>query len=292
MPPSAAVLFVPLLMLSLHPTGAAAQASPAAERIIPLGGSVTETVFALGAGEFVVAVDESSIFPSQVTRLPQVGYYRALSTEGILSLRPTLVIASAESGPDRVREQVAGAGVRVVRVPEGYDPLVALEKIRVVAAALGRDAEGARLIEEVRARLSEAEALRARTTQRPKTLFVWSRGSGGLVVAGGNTGAGAILELAETENAAASIGGYQPMNAEAILAAAPEVIVVPQATVDDLGGLDALWALPGLGATPAGRARRVVTVDILAAVGFGPRIGDELVRLLHALHPELADPCR
>ena len=102
-------------------------------RIVSLGGSVTETVFALGAGADVIAVDQSSLFPEQVRSLPQVGYFRRLSAEGVLSLAPDLILASEGSGPPPVIDQLEASGVRIVWVEDGYGPDAAIGKIRTVA---------------------------------------------------------------------------------------------------------------------------------------------------------------
>jgi iron complex transport system substrate-binding protein len=97
-----------------------------------------------------------------------------------------------------------------------------------------------------------------------------------------------MLDLAGAENAAGAMRGYHPMNAEAILLAAPDVLIVPETTVEGLGGLEGLLALPGVATTPAGKNRRIVMVDLLAFLGFGPRVGEALVELVRALHPEIA----
>ena len=88
-------------------------------------------------------------------------------------------------------------------------------------------------------------------------------------------------------NAAAEMDGYQPITAEALLLAAPDVLVVPQSTLDGIGGLDGLLAVPGMSATPAGRERNVVVVDLLSFIGFGPRVGGALTEFMGDLHPGL-----
>lgn len=99
-----------------------------------------------------------------------------------------------------------------------------------------------------------------------------------------------MLERAGAQNAAAAMNGYQPISAEALVLAAPEVIVTPQSTLDALGGADGLFALPGMSATPAGQNRRMVVVDLLAFIGFGPRVGAALNGFMADLHPLLSSP--
>ena len=75
------------------------------EKIVTLGGDVTEIVYALGASSSLVARDSTSQWPQAANVLPDVGYLRQLNAEGILSMRPTLVLASAQAQRE-VAEQV------------------------------------------------------------------------------------------------------------------------------------------------------------------------------------------
>jgi iron complex transport system substrate-binding protein len=265
-----------LLALALIGPDAGAAQERTPERIVTLGGSITETVHALGFGDRIVAVDEASIYPEEVTRLPLVGYYRTLSAEGVLSLAPDLVVGSAASGPPQVIRQIRGAGVRVELIPDAKRPEDAADYVRAVAAALGAVDAGERLAVEVEREIAEARRLVADAGALPSAVFVWGRGNGVLSIAGSGTGADVMFAEAGVANAAGALDGYQPMNPEALIVSDPEVIVVPEHTAEELGGIDALLRQPGIGATRAGRARRVVTVDLLAFVGFGPRTGESL----------------
>ena len=256
-------------------------------RIVSLGGSVTETVFALGAGPDVIAVDQSSLFPEQVRSLPQVGYFRRLSAEGVLSLAPDLILASEGSGPPPVIDQLEASGVRIVWVEDGYGPDAAIGKIRTVARELGLQDRGQELENLITSRIEEAEDLRELIAEVPRVAFIWGHGAGGVTMAGSGTGAAVMLDLAGAENAASSMQGYQPISAEALVLAAPDAYVIPETTLASLGGFEGLMRLPGMSATPAGRSKRVVEVDLLGFIGFGPRVGDSLIDLMRKLHPEL-----
>jgi iron complex transport system substrate-binding protein len=249
-------------------------------RIVSVGGAVTETVFALGAGDEVVAVDTSSVYPDATKRLPKVGYQRTLSAEGILALSPDLVIVSAEAGPPAAIEQLRSAGVRVERMPGARTLDEAVARITEVGAALGRPA--ATLAKRVS---REGAAAIARAPARgPRFVLVYARGAGVLMVAGGDTGGSAMVELAGGRNAVAPIRGYKPLSAEVLIEAAPDVIVVPARGLASLGGEAGLLAVPGVADTPAGRSRRIVAFDDLLLLGFGPRLPhaiDELARRLH-----------
>jgi len=267
----------------------AALAAPGAERVVSIGGAVTEIVYALGAGQRLVAVDSTSRHPPAATRLPQVGYMRALSAEPVLALDPTLILAVADAGPPTALAQLREAGVRVVRIPDQPSAQGVERKIRAVAAALQHAARGDALAASFREQMHAARALTARATRRPRVLFLLSAGHGSPLAAGDDTAAAAMIRLAAGENAMRGVDGFAPVSAEALVAAAPEIVLVTERTLDRLGGEAGLLAAPGIAATPAGAARRVVVMDGLLLLGFGPRTPRALRELTLALHPELED---
>jgi iron complex transport system substrate-binding protein len=128
-----------LVLIAALPLTAFAAAQ---EKIVALGGDVTEIVYALGAQSSLVARDSTSLWPSEVKSLPDVGYLRQLNAEGILAMRPTLVLASSQAQPSLALRQVEQSEVRVVTVPGSNDLSVIDEKVRVVAQATHREAEG------------------------------------------------------------------------------------------------------------------------------------------------------
>jgi iron complex transport system substrate-binding protein len=258
-------------------------------RIVSVGGAVTETVFALGAGDRIVAVDTSSVFPVDATaRQPRVGYQRQLSAEGVLAQHPTLVLASQDAGPAAALQQLRDAGVRVVLIDDGgFTPDSARAKIAAIAAAIGKEAEGRALATRLADETAGAVALAARATSRPRVLFVYARGAGAAHVAGRATAADAMIRLAGGENAITGFDGFKPLTAEAVAQAAPDVILVPARGLASLGGVDGLLAQPGMAFTPAAPTRRVIAIDDVLLLGFGPRLGQGLRDLALGLHPEL-----
>lgn len=265
----------------------AAGADEAQPRLVTLGGTVTEIAFALGLGDHVVGVDQSSLYPEAARALPQVGYYRAVSAEGILSLRPTLVVASEEAGPPAALELVREAGVEILRLPSAPTAEAARARIRLFAQRAGVAAAGEALVGRMDAELAAAQAIAACVRAEPTpAIFLFARGGGSVAAAGGGTAADALLEMAGASNAfGASYRGYRPVAAEAMIAAAPRVLVTTTHAAATMGGAEGALRLPGVAMTPAGRSGRVVVLDNLLALGFGPRLG-EAVR---ALARELAN---
>jgi len=269
-------------MMAVVALGLATWCVAAESRMVCLGGAVTETVWALGAGARVVAVDDSSTYPSDAAALPKVGYYRMISAEGVLSVRPDLVVASVDAGPAQALDQIERAGVRVVRIPGGSSVSGCVERILAVGEALDATADAAALAASVE---EELAALPPPPEPRPKVLFVFARGAGTLNVAGRNTAADAIIMLSGGINAVDGYEGYRPMTAEAVVMAEPEVIVITTSGLEGIGGASGLWALPGLSDTPAGRTGRLVALEDLHLLGFGPRLPGAVKALRAAFHP-------
>jgi iron complex transport system substrate-binding protein len=135
-----------------------------APRIVSIGGPVTEIVYALGADKDLVGVDTSSIYPEAATKLPQVGYQRMLSAEGVLALHPTLILASADAGPPPVVDQLKQSGVTWITIPAENSVDGARAKIEAVAHALHRDDQGKVLVQHLKDEVAKAQTLAASET--------------------------------------------------------------------------------------------------------------------------------
>lgn len=262
-------------------------------RIVPLNGATTETLFALGLGANVVAVDVSSLYPEEAVDLPKVGYVRDLSAEGILSFEPTLVIGNTEAGPEDVIAQVSDAGVPVVILEAPRDPNEAAGHILDIATAVGLPEAGEELGANVTAQLAEATALAESSADEPRVAFLYIRGQGTQSIAGTGVAADGVITGAGGINIGAELGieGYQPITPEALVTAAPDVILVMQGGLQSLGGVEGLKEIPGIAETPAGMNDRFVSFEDLYLLGFGPRIGDSIYDLTIAIHDDIdAEP--
>jgi iron complex transport system substrate-binding protein len=162
-------------------------------------------------------------------------------------------------------------------------------KITSVARALGVPNRGQLLWEQTHAEIEAAQALLARATSKPRVAFLYLRGPQTQLLAGRGSRADIMIEAAGGLDAGteAGITGTAPITAEALVAAAPDVILVLTAGLRASGGIDGLLRIPGLAETPAGKARRVVDFDDQYLIGLGPRTGQALMELVKALHPEL-----
>ncbi|WON78765.1 hemin ABC transporter substrate-binding protein [Serratia sp. UGAL515B_01] len=239
--------------------------SIAIERIVSIGGDVTEITFALGVGDEVIARDSTSLHPAAAEKLPNIGYMRQLNAEGILALKPTLVLTSELAEPALAVEQLKESGVNVVRIPGDTTLQAVAKKIHIIAKALNRNNQGTQLAERYQQQLAAID-----TTPLPvKVLFVMSHGGITPLAAGQNTAADAIIRAAGLKNAMQGFNNYRPLSQEGVIASAPDLLLVTTDTVRSMGGLAHLWQLPGIALTPAGKKRRVLTVDDMALLGFG-----------------------
>jgi len=256
-------------------------------RIVPLKGSISEVVFALGLGDRVVARDISATHP-EVQDLPLVTRAHDVSAESVLAQRPTLVLADPDTGPPEAIEQIRSAGVPVVILDyvTGVDEVD--DHIRTVAELLGVPEAGEALVAETDARMAQVQAEIPEDHEDLVVAFLYLRGSAGVYLMGGpESGPDSMIEAAGARNAGTEIGLENPftwLTSEALVAAQPDVLLLTTTGLASVGGIDGLLEIPGIAQTPAGKARRVVTIEDGLLFGFGSRTPDALAELIGKLY--------
>lgn len=252
-------------------------------RIVVADGGFTETLYALGVADRIVGVDTTSQWPVAAREKPSIGYMRALSAEGILSLSPTLVLASDEAGPPQALALVKAAGVPVIQFPAPRSADDVRATIRGLAKLLNREKQGQAIIAHLDAQLREARAIVAGHDRHPRVLLVLDN-SGQLLAAGQDTAAAAIIKLAGGNNVA-GYSNYKPLTPEAAVQLAPDVILAPDFAVEALGSRESLLSNPAVALTPAGQNNRLVVMNGQRLLGFGPRLGATVAELARRLAP-------
>ncbi len=268
-------------------------AAPVPRRVVVIGGALAECVYALGMERVLVAADTTCTYPRPVLALPKVGYLRTLSAEGVLSLRPDLVLMSTDAGPPEALAQLRGSGVRIAAIAERHDARTARGKIVEVARLLGAQSAATRVLAAFDAAMqtTERQVAARRARQAPvRAAFLLGHAGMQTMVAGRDTAADAMLRYAGASNVFGDDGrhgfkGYKPLTAESMIAAAPDVLVSTLDAVEAAGGTAAFLSASGLAATPAARHRRLVAMDTLYLLGFGPR----LPQAIDALSRQLAE---
>ena len=277
-----------LLASSWASLAAACETAKDSSRIAVAGGSLTEIIHFLGAEERIVAVDTTSDFPAP-GRFPNIGYVRALSPEGLLSMRPTLVLGEDDMGPPAALAAVRRLGVPAVRVSETRNALGILAKVRCVAAVLNLAAEAETLIAaQLWPTVETLAGLGAERSDQPKAAFLLGIREGAPLAAGPGTSAHGLLAMAGAKNALQGFEGWKPVSMEAMAAAAPDYIVMGRRGVGAAGGPEQVLAHPALRSTPAGRRSKsgLIVVNDMAALGFGPRTLRSALRLASLLRAE------
>ena len=250
------------------------------ERIIPLDGSVAEVVFALNLGANVVATDRSATWPPEASELPQIGYQRSLLAEPIAGFTPTVLIGTEIAGPEKTLDDLRRLGYPVVIVPSEATMQGPAEKIRAVAEALGVPNRGEELATEMEKTIVSNTQVFEEAI-RPVVAALYIRGTGTQLVLGRNSATHWLINAAGGKNVAdiLDIDQYKTITAESLLRAEPDILLVPSAGLESVGGVDGLLEVGGISQTPAGINRAVLAYDDQLLLGNGPRTGDLLKQL-------------
>lgn len=274
------------LLFALLASASDVAAEPDAKRVITLGGDITEIVYALGAGDRIVGRDRTSTFPAEVNALADAGYFRQLNAEGLLSLQPDLIIASATAGPPEVLQQISATGVSLLQLKDEHSLDSLLEKVREVAKALDLAEKGEELAARLDKEIDTAKATVASLPGKPKVLFIISSGGGAPMAAGLDTSADEMIRLAGGENVFATHEGYKAISLEAAIAAEPEAIAMMEHTLQGMGGVAGVANHPALRFTPAAKEGRIFGREGSYLLSFGPRLPEAIVDFARAIRGE------
>lgn len=254
-------------------------------RLVVIGGSLLEIVYALGEEGKLVARDTTGVYPPEAAALPDVGYMRALSPEGVLAVNPSAMIVVEGSGPPETLDVLSKGSVPYVTVAEDYSHAGVLTKVRTVGKALGVGDKAEALAQTLDADMRAAEAVTSAIpdAERQKVLFVISVQDGKVRAAGAGTAANGIIELAGGVNPLAQMHGYQTLSDEAILTANPDIVLYMNNN-GATGFVDGLKSNAALAATPALANERIIEIDAAFLLGFGPRTPAAIRDLAAALY--------
>ena len=260
------------------------------DRILPLWGNLSEIVFGLGLGDRVVARDVAATFP-EAEGLPIITQGHDVSAESVLAQRPTVVLAGPDTGPPEALQQIRDAGVPVLVVEEPTSIDDVATRIEIVADALGVPEAGDALATKVMGQIAEVQKTIPKDVPSPRVAFLYMRGQAGVYLMGGpGSGADSMITAAGGTDAGTEMGlkrAFTPLTSEALIVAAPEVILMTTTGLESVGGVDGLEAIPGIAQTPAGVTGRVVTIEDGLLFSFGSRAPEALADLIRLIY---ADP--
>lgn len=274
--------------LFLAQTSVAADALP--QRWVSAGGSLSEWVVLLGGESKLVGVDTTSLHPTSLKALPSIGYQRQLAAEGILSLRPDLLLGTEEMGPPPVIEQVKAAGVQVEKLPSKAELPVLEQNLRRIGELLGDVPRAEQTFADYRSKLERQEQWVVQTKAAhkvPRVLLLLGHAGSNPMAAGKDTAAAWVIERAGGQNITEHTG-YKAISSEALAALDPDVVVFADRR---LAGEEAKQALlkqnPALAMTRAGKEGRLLPLDpTLLVGGLGPRLPDGVAELSTGFYPQ------
>lgn len=258
---------------------------------VDLYGTLAEIVFSLGLGDQVVGRDMSTGFPEAVDLPVVTPGGHDLNAEAVLALNPSVVLTDSSIGPPEVQQQLRDAGIPVVY----FDPSRTLDgipaQIRGVAGALGVPDAGEELLDRTETEIATAVALAPTDGEPLRIAFLYLRGGMVQLLAGPGSGADAMIQAIGATDVGTDLGLERPftqITPEALIDAAPDVILMMSKGLESIGGLDGVLKIPGVAQTPAGADLRVVDMEDTDLLSFGPRTGaivDALARAVYRPEP-------
>ncbi|WP_336356157.1 heme/hemin ABC transporter substrate-binding protein [Pseudomonas granadensis] len=259
------------------------------QRWVSAGGALSEWVSALGGETKLVGVDTTSQHPQSLKALPSIGYQRSLSAEGILSLRPDILIGTEEMGPPPVLAQVKAARVRVELFSAQADLPTLAQNLIHLGQLLGAEAQAKQLLQTYQQQLNaqQARVAQAQTAQKaPGVLLLLGHAGGKPLIAGKDTAADWLLQQAGGRNLATH-SGYKPFSVESLASLDPEVLVFADRALSGEAAKTALFKEnPILNSSRAAKAGRVMELDpTLLVGGLGPRLPAALKTLTDGFYP-------
>ncbi len=260
--------------------------SPAKDpsRIAVAGGSITEFIYLLKKDVQIIAVDTTSNYPKQTSGLPSIGYVRNLSAEGILSLKPTLILGEHDMGPPEVLNQLEKVSVEVKRIEERQSAMGIVEKFECIAKILNvPTSESEYLKENLLAYATNLKEIRSVGTKRPRVALILSFIDGSPILAGNATSGDGVLKMIGATNVFSDIDGWKPATRESLLAKNPDYIVITERGLKAQGGMVGLEKNPVLRLTSAVKEKNVYALDGMALLGFGPRTLETAISLSEKL---------
>lgn len=259
-------------------------------RIVCLSKHLTEMVFALGKGHDLVGIDLSSTYPDSTKLIKTVGYHRALSAEGIISMNPDLVIHSKDIGPENVEPQLLKAGLKE-KIFGGANTIDSAKLLlKDLGNFFGVEQKADSIIKKMDADISHAIQLVAgmHITDTPSVMIIhFGRANNVYFVMSGRNGVGdKMIALAGGKTARYDAKGARQISAEAVAAANPDIIIATDYGYDQMGSMEKfITGVPGVSLTNAAKNKRIYRFEEHDLIYFGPRTGENILKLVNLIHP-------
>jgi iron complex transport system substrate-binding protein len=275
--------FLLALFLSLILTSPLRAQPPPGDRVVCVSKQINEFIYDIGAESHLIARDLTSIYPPQIEKLPSVGYHRALSAEGIVSMRPSVLLTDGNVGPDPVLQQVRSVGIPVVTLEPGETPEDAQQLMLRLGQYFHREQAAQGVVAKWQAAMTRIPHETAGNRPRVLMIHFGQIGNSYLGLSRGGP-ADRILEWAGGTNALDQVGGMAHLTPEIIARAAPDIIIATDVGFDRYGSAQKFRELPGVELTPAGKALRIYRIFETEIMYFSPRTPDSVTKIAGWLH--------
>ena len=250
------------------------------ERLVTIDGSLTEIVYALGANKMLVARDDTSVYPREVFKLPSVGYMRALSTEGVMSVNPSKILITSGAGPKNVLEQLQTSKINVVTI----DTKRSLEGVRQKITEVGKAINAEDKTEAVLTQYdADVKALKQLIDEKgsaftgKKALLFLGMSARQMNAAGQFTKGQAVIDALDMVNGV-DHKAFKPLSTESMLSINPEVIIVTTHGPVDKNKMMKMFSF-----TKAYQNNQIVFIGTAELLGFGPRLPQSLLKVANQL---------
>lgn len=258
------------------------------ERIVCISKQYSELIWALGAEQDVVAVDVSSVYPPEVKKLPTVGYHRALSLEGILSAKPTLIMCNSlkSLGPEHIVKQLQDLKIPMKMFESKSEDIEGAKALmKEMGVYFHKEAKADSLCQKLDADMKVAMENGKQYTERPKVLVIhFGRASNVYLIITKKSTGGRMMEWAGGEMAISDSSGMRQLSAEVVAKADPDVILLTDFGYDRLGSPEKIMELPGVGSTKAAKNNRIYRIEEHDLVYLGPRSGENILKYQKLIH--------
>jgi len=257
------------------------------DRIITIGGCVTETVFKLGKGNLVIAVDQSSTTPSEVKDLPQVGYIRAIASEGILSMIPSRILTTTDMGPVKVIEQIKNSGVdlEIFKSPHNYDEI--LDLIDNISSILNTKDEAKNIKDEINLKKDNIDKIKDNYTHTPQIAFFMSPAAKSYNAAGSGTRADYLIDFIGGENIFQNkFNRYKKVTSEEIINLNPDIILIGSISSSNTKTNLIFSSKSEFKDISAVKNNKIFYIDMGKYLSFGPSFADNALDLITIIDVE------
>lgn len=255
------------------------------DRIVCVSKQLTELMFALHQGDKIVGVDLTSTYPPETKDITKVGYHRHLSSEGIISLNPTVVIHNGDVAPPEVMEQLKKVGVPIKLYPNAVTIDSTKILIKMLGKEYGEDTAAERVVKKMDDDIAKADSIVKTYPTKPKVLIIhFGQQRNHYFVMGTRGTANTMLTLAGGINAA-DTSSFRDLSPEVIMREQPDIILATDFGWDRLGGsIEKFKELPGIALTPAAKNNKIYRIEEHDLVYFGPRTGENILLMAKLIH--------